>query len=833
MAVYTINRIAQMMHGKPAGDGKENIIDHILTDSRKLVFPERTLFFALEGSRRDGHLFIADLYQKGVRGFVVNKSFDIANYTGAGFIVVHNTLDALQVFVSSHRQQFNCPVIGITGSNGKTIVKEWLNHLLQSDYNIVRSPKSYNSQIGVPLSVWQMNENHQLGIFEAGISQPGEMEMLEKIIHPSIGILTNIGEAHSEGFINRHQKIREKLKLFIHCRALVYCRDDAELNAEVISLKANLKRGLDNNLQLFDWSRKPGATLQVTHIVQTKTGSIISAIYKSDEIQISIPFSDAASVENAVHCWCLLLYMGIKNEEINEQMMTLPHVAMRLEMKAGINRCSIINDSYSADLSSLNIALDFLLQQQQHQKHTVILSDILESGKQEKELYRQVANALKQKKVNRLIGIGQDISHYRHVFDDTGLDCSFYSGTTSFLEQFHPSQFRDESILLKGARVFEFERISKALEQKIHQTVLEINLSAITHNLKQYQQLLKPETKLMVMVKAFSYGSGTYEIANLLQFHKVDYLAVAYADEGVELRKSGISLPIMVMNAEENSFGPLTEYSLQPEMYSFDILRAFDAFLKSEGITDFPVHIKMDTGMHRLGFETKETDALCQFLTATASFRVQTVFTHLASSEDPLEDDYTKQQAAAFTASCNTLEKQLGYKFIRHAANTAAIVRHPALQMDMVRLGIGLYGIDSAASGMLDLKQVSSLKTTVAQIKKVKAGDTVGYNRKGKVERDSVIATIRLGYADGYPRRLSNGRGKVIIHGKPAPVTGNVCMDMTMVDISNVPEVKTGDEVIVFGNELPVTQLAQWAETIPYEIMTGISQRVKRVYFEE
>jgi alanine racemase len=432
-----------------------------------------------------------------------------------------------------------------------------------------------------------------------------------------------------------------------------------------------------------------------------------------------------------------------------------------------------------------------------------------------------------------MIGIGQGISQHRRVFEDAGLDCSFHSGTTSFLEQFHPSQFRDESILLKGARVFEFERISKSLEQKIHQTVLEINLSAIAHNLKQYQQLLKPETKLMVMVKAFSYGSGTYEIANLLQFHKVDYLAVAYADEGVELRKSGISLPIMVMNAEENSFGPLTEYSLQPEMYSFGILSEFDAFLKSEGITDFPVHIKMDTGMHRLGFETKETAALGRFLTGTASFRVQTVFTHLASGEDPLEDDYTKQQADVFTASCIALEKQLGYKFIRHAANTAAIVRHPALHLDMVRLGIGLYGIDSAASGKLDLKQASILKTTVAQIKKVKAGDTVGYNRRGKVERDSVIATITLGYADGYPRRLSNGRGKVIIHGKAAPVIGNICMDMTMVDISNVPGVKTGDEVIVFGNELPLTQLAQWAETIPYEIMTGVSQRVKRVYFEE
>jgi alanine racemase len=763
----------------------------------------------------------------------VSEPVNFNLFPDAYFISVNDTVEALQVLVCKHRQQFSYPVIGITGSNGKTIVKEWLYHLLQNDFKIIRSPKSYNSQIGAPLSIWQMDSSFDIGIFEAGISLPGEMENLERMIKPDVGVFTNIGEAHNEGFINLHQKIREKLKLFVHASALVYCRDNALLHDEIIDFRNNLLKEKQGKLQLFDWSRNADASLRIMSIEKKGNMSVIHGRYKEEETSITIPFTDDASVENAITCWSVLCCMGLASESTRKRTTNLLPVAMRLEMNQGINRCTIINDSYSADLSSLNIALDFLQHQQQHSRKTVILSDILESGKPEKELYQLVALSLKQKTVNRLIGIGQSISHYQKAFSEAGLETEFFPTTESFLEHYHPISFKDESILLKGARVFEFERINQLLEQKIHQTVLEINLSAVTHNLKEYQRKIHPETKIMAMVKAFSYGSGSFEIANLLQFHKVDYLAVAYADEGIELRKSGISLPIMVMNAEENVFPALTAYDLQPEIYSFDILQSFDSFLKSEAVTEFPIHIKLDTGMHRLGFESRDLDHLGLAIKNTDSFKVQTIFSHLVASEDPNEDEYTMKQAEEFTNACRKLEEKLGYSFIRHIANTAAIIRHPHLQLDMVRLGIGLYGINSAAGNMLSLKEVSTLKTTVAQLKKVKAGETVGYNRKGVLKQDSSVATIRIGYADGYPRRLGNGNGKVLIRGRLAPVIGNVCMDMTMIDVTGIPETAVGDDVILFGKDLPVTQLASWAETIPYELMTGVSQRVKRVYFEE
>ncbi len=833
MASYSIDTIARLMNGKLIPSPAHTLIEHLLTDSRKLVYPETSLFIALKGPRRDGHFFIPELYAKGLRHFVISERVNFQQFPEAYFISVNDTVESLQQLVSKHRQQFRYPVIGITGSNGKTIVKEWLNHLLEHDLRIIRSPKSYNSQIGVPLSVWQMDSSYELGIFEAGISQTGEMENLEKMIRPDIGVFTNIGEAHNEGFINLHQKIREKLKLLVHSQTLIYCRDNTELHDEIIAFRDNLLKEKQGRLQLFDWSMNADASLRILKIEMKAGYSTIQGLFKGEELWISIPFTDPASLENAITCWTVLLCMGLNSASIRERTKQLSPVAMRLEMKQAINRCTLINDSYSADLSSLNIALDFLQHQQQHKRRTAILSDILESGKPEKELYQRVALSLKQKKIDRLIGIGQSITRFHKLFEEAGLETSFFPTTEAFLEHFHPIGFKDESILLKGARVFEFERISLLLEQKIHQTVLEINLSAVTHNLKQYQQEIQPSTKIMAMVKAFSYGSGSFEIANLLQFHKVDYLAVAYADEGVELRKSAISLPIMVMNAEENVFPALTAFDLQPEMYSFEILAAFDEFLKSEGVTEFPIHLKLDTGMHRLGFETGNMDQLAKFIKSTDSFRVQTVFSHLVASEDPEEDDYTRKQAGEFINACKELEQKLGYSFLRHIANTAAITRHPQLQLDMVRLGIGLYGIDSGTENMLSLREVSTLKTTVAQIKKVKAGATVGYNRKGKVKQDSVIATIRIGYADGYTRRLGNGTGMVLIHGKLAPVIGNVCMDMTMIDITGIPEAVVGDDVILFGKDLPVSRLASWAQTIPYELMTGISQRVKRVYFEE
>ncbi|MEO6612065.1 MAG: alanine racemase [Chitinophagaceae bacterium] len=797
---YKISHIARIIQAEaPIND--DTVIEHLLLDSRKVYAPASSLFFALKGDRRDGHLFIADLYKKGVRNFVVSEKIDTMAYPGANFLLTRDTLKALQQLAGWHRQHFSVPVIGITGSNGKTIVKEWLYQLLHNDYNIVRSPKSYNSQIGVPLSVWQMNEQHTLAIFEAGISQPGEMDKLEKIIRPTIGILTNIGEAHSDGFSTAAQKEAEKRLLF--------------REAEQPPV-----------LELTGIKKQPGSTF-------------ISAKNKKDpahDISIGIPFTDDASIQNAVSCWQLMLMLGYDNAVIAGRMKLLTPVNMRLELKKGINHCSIINDSYSADLSSLEIALNFLDQQSGGTNKTVILSDFQQSGLPAGTLYQQILNSLKKYRVNRVIAIGTDISgQLRQLLNKPGeeLQPEFYTGTEDFIRAFRSTMFREETILVKGARTFAFEQIVQLLEQKVHQTVLEINLNAIVHNLKEYQKIVQPSTKVMAMVKAFAYGSGGAEIAGILQYHKVDYLGVAYADEGVELRKAGISLPVMVMNPEESAFEAITYHNLEPELYSFEMLHAFDKFLQQEGLQQYPVHIEIETGMNRLGFSVEEMEKLLSVLQSTVSFKVQSVFSHLAASEEKVEDSFTQEQFHLFEKASRELQTGLGYDFIRHIANSAGVVRHPQLQMDMVRLGIGLYGVDSANSGKLNLQTVATLKSTIAQLKQVKKGESVSYNRKTRVQKDSLIATIRMGYADGYPRRLGNGNGSIWLNGQLVPLVGTVCMDMFMVDVTGIPGVKEGDDVIIFGAPLPVQQLARWADTIPYEIMTGISQRVKRVYFEE
>jgi alanine racemase len=759
---------------------------------------------------------------------VVDANFtesDANKFPEATFLQVQDVLQALQSLAAFHRQQFDIPVIGITGSNGKTIVKEWLYQLLQQDQNIVRSPKSYNSQIGVPLSIWQMNGQHTMGIFEAGISMPGEMERLENIIKPGMGIFTNIGEAHSEGFESIAEKIKEKAKLFVNSKVIIYCKDEALVDEAILQLQQK------NRALLFSWGQHKDATLCISNIQVQPFNTVIKAVYKEKKISISIPFTNDAAVKNAITCWCVLLHSGITDELIQERMLQLKPVEMRLELKRGINNCSVINDSYSADITSLSIALDFLQQQQQHPKRTVIISDILQSGKTNDQLYKEVADILQQKNINRLIGVGTEILKHSELFN--GLtEKEFFNSTDEFLQKFPALHFHNESILLKGARLFEFEQISHLLEEKVHQTVLEINLNAITHNLNTYQQLLSPGVKLMAMVKAFSYGSGGFEIANLLQFHKVDYLAVAYADEGVELRKAGITLPIMVMNAEEVTYDLLVQHNLEPELFSFGILSTFEDYLMRNGIQNYPVHIKLDTGMRRLGFERKDIDELCNRLKSTSVLKIQSVFSHLAASDSALHDDFTNAQAKAFIEGCEKIQQITGYSFLRHIANTSAIHRHKNMQFDMIRLGIGLYGVDADQNIQQQLKNVTTLKTTISQIKKIKAGESVGYSRKGVATKDSVIATVRIGYADGYPRLLSNGVGKMKLHNSLVPVIGNVCMDMTMLDITGV-DAQEGDEVIVFGANLPVSELAALAQSIPYEILTGISQRVKRVYFEE
>lgn len=797
---YLVSHIARIINAE-ASVVSDTAIEHLLLDSRKIFSPASSLFFAIKGPRRDGHQFIPELYKRGVRSFVIDQRIEKELYPEASFLLVADTLAALQQLAAYHRKQFNIPVLGITGSNGKTIVKEWLYQLLHEDYNIVRSPKSYNSQIGVPLSVWQMNGQHTLAIFEAGISKPGEMEKLEKIIQPTIGVFTGIGEAHSEGFNSVEQKIQEKKTLF--------------KNAVVPSL------------------------VNVAKVEKANGNTIISASIDQPEnisITIEIPFVDDASVQNALTCLQVLLLLNIPHAAISQRMKRLQPVNMRLELKKGINHCIIINDSYSADLSSLEIALNFLDQQSIADKKTVILSDFLQSSLSDRTLYQQVLENLKKHKVSRFIGVGEKISaELRNLLleQESRLAIELYQSTDDFIHYFRSSSFKEEAILIKGARAFAFERIVQLLEQKVHQTVLEINLNAIAHNLKEYQRILKPSTKVMAMVKAFAYGSGGAEIAGILQYHKVDYLGVAYADEGVELRRSGIALPVMVMNPEESAFESVIDNNLEPEIYSFELLKSFDEFLQQQGLQQYPIHIEIETGMNRLGFAAEDIKRLCSILQSTLSFKVQSVFSHLAASEEAAQDEFTLRQFNIFDQASKELEEKLGYNFIKHISNSAAAIRHPQLQMDMIRLGIGLYGVDSSGSSALNLQTVATLRSTIAQLKYLKKGESVSYNRKGIVEKDSVIATIRIGYADGYPRRLGNGTGKVWLKGKLAPVIGTVCMDMFMADVTDIPDVQEGDDVIIFGNQLPVLQVAKWAETIPYEIMTGVSQRVKRVYFEE
>jgi Alr-MurF fusion protein len=827
---YTFTAITEILSKGKAEfrNPQREQVKYLLTDSRKIVSAANSLFFAIRGDRRDGHEFIPSLYEAGVRNFIVRNDKEVSSFSDVNYIVVEDTLKALQSLAAHHRRKFNFPVTAITGSNGKTIVKEWLYQLLREDHHIVRSPKSYNSQIGVPLSVWEMGETNDLGIFEAGISMPGEMPALERIILPYTGIFTNIGSAHDENFSGLSEKTLEKLRLFVHCKTLIYCKDYM-----VIKDAIDQADFLPPDLRFFTWSRKTKADLQIGRITREDNETEIQGIYKNSFLSIRIPFTDDASVENTIHCWAYMLFMNYRHEIIAERMLLLSPVAMRLEMKEGINNCSVINDSYNSDFGSLTIALDFLNQQKQHNKRTIVLSDILQSGRDEDSLYRDVAELLRQKKINRLIGIGPALTRQSGNFSG---DTKFYTHTDEFLREFDPSHFSGETILLKGARVFGFERISKVLQQKAHETVLEINLNAVIHNLNYYQARLNTNTKMMVMVKAFSYGSGSFEIANVLQFRHVDYLAVAYADEGMELRKSGITLPIMVMNPDEQSFDTMIDYNLEPEIYSFRILQHFtDAirrkFSPSEGNL-FPIHIKLDTGMRRLGFEEREINELVIRIRNSRYLKVVSLFSHIAASDEAVHDVYTREQAAMFARMADEISSHFDYPIMRHFLNSAGIIRFPEWQFDMVRLGIGLHGVAATAHEQQQLQFVSTLKTTISQIKSVKTGETVGYSRRGKVTRDSLIATVAIGYADGYNRKLGNGVGKMIVNSKICPVVGSVCMDMTMIDVTDV-EAREGDEVIVFGPGYSILDIARDLETIPYEILTSVSQRVKRVYYHE
>ena len=798
-------------------------IDWILTDSRSLCFPEETLFFALKTKRNDGHKYIADLYRRGVRNFVVSEvPSEASGFEHVNFLKVPNPLKALQRLAARHREKFQVPVIGITGSNGKTVVKEWLYQLLGSSRVVTRSPRSYNSQIGVPLSVWLMNERTEVGIFEAGISEMGEMETLKPIIQPTIGILTNIGGAHQENFPSLQDKCMEKLQLFKDCDVIIYNGDDEFVSSCVAKSLFTARE--------IAWSTKDAERpLFIEKILKDDTGTTVKYRYLGFFKEYRIPFIDDASIENSLHCLAAALYLMVSPEEIAERMLRLEPIAMRMEVKEGKNNCILINDSYNSDFVSLDIALDFMSRRTEDKgrKRTLILSDMLESGQTGKQLYKQIADLAHSRGVDHIIGVGEEISASANRFD---IEKHFFRTTTELLESGLLDTLRNEVVLIKGARTFHFDEITDLLELKVHETILEINLNALVDNLNYYRNKLKPETKMVCMVKASAYGAGSFEIAKTLEDQRVDYLAVAVADEGADLRKAGISSPIIIMNPEITAFKTMFDYRLEPEVYSFHLLDELIKAAEREGVTSFPIHVKIDTGMHRLGFAPDEVPRLVERLHRQTAVIPRSVFSHLVGSDADRFDAFTHQQIEAFDRASQMLQEGFKHKILRHICNTAGIERCPEAQFDMVRLGIGLYGIDPYSNRILH--NVTTLKTTILQIHDVPADETVGYSRKGVLARDSRIAAIPIGYADGLNRHLGNGHAYCLINGKKAPYVGNICMDVCMVDVTDI-DCKEGDKVVVFGDSLPVTVLSDILDTIPYEILTGVSNRVKRVYYQD
>jgi len=809
------------------GSDKKNIsdteINWLLTDSRSLSFPTESLFFAIHTPRNDGHKYIVELYNQNLRCFVVSEMLpEFEQCKDAVFLLVNDTLKALQTLVAAHRASFHIPVIGITGSNGKTVVKEWLYQLLHTDYRIVRSPRSYNSQIGVPLSVWALNETSELGIFEAGISEMQEMECLQPIIEPTIGIFTNLGDAHQENFSGLKQKCEEKLKLFKQAESLIYCSDNKLV--EICIAQSDFKG------KLISWGKSEKSVLQILQVEKSIYATTVILKYADADFSVIIPFADDASIENAIHCVAAMLHLGFKKDEISKRVLQLEAVAMRLEVKEGVRNCLIINDSYNSDLNSLGIALNFLNQQAtaKNLSKTLILSDILQSGQAAAELYKTVAKLVKNKDIQRIVGIGKEISKHTEVFQS--IEKYFFADTEEFLKSTLIREFQKEIILLKGSRRFHFEDISEKLELITHETILEVNLNALVDNLNYFRSKLKPETKVMCMVKAFAYGSGSVEVARTLQHHRCDYLAVAVADEGAELRREGIRIPIAVMNPEKGSFGMIFDHKLEPEIYSFRLLNAFIAAAEKLGLTDYPIHIKIDSGMHRLGFEPTDMEQLLTRLKIQNQVKVRSVFSHLSGADEAKFDAFTKQQIVSFTNCADQISGAFSHYIMRHILNSAGVERFPEAQFDMVRLGIGHFGISTLPD--VNLKQVCALKTIILQIKTVKAGETVGYSRKGLVNTDKRIAVIPIGYADGFDRKLGNGVGEVFINGKRAKVIGNVCMDLCMIDVTDI-EANEGDVVEIFGDNITISEVANWLNTISYEVLTSISRRVKRVYFQE
>lgn len=819
---YSLEKIASLIGAHCFGEGEAQI-DWILNDSRSLAFPESTLFFALRSQRNDGHKYIPDLYRRGVRNFVVAnlpENYE-QKYSDAHFLRVVSPLKALQRLAERHREEYDLPVVGVTGSNGKTVVKEWLYQLLSGSRNVTRSPRSYNSQVGVPLSVWLLNSRSEVGVFEAGISQPGEMSTLRAIIQPTIGVMTNLGPAHQENFSSLQEKCLEKLSLFKDCQVVVYEADDPVVSECV-----------DQSMLKGDhlaWSRRdPNSPLFIRDMRKEETFTTVNYTYLGTDGSYTLPFVDEASIQNSIHCLAVCLYLRLPAADIAARMSRLEPVAMRLEVKQGVRGCTLINDSYNSDINSLDIALDFMNRRPESRRRTLILSDILQSGMPVEELYAKVAEMVNRRKVDRIIGVGPDIMAQSQRFH---MDKMFFVSSEALLQSGMLDKLSNEVILLKGSRKFNFEAISEHLSLKVHETTLEVNLEAIVRNLNYYRSFMKPETKMVCMVKASAYGAGSVEIAKTLQDHRVDYLAVAVADEGADLRKAGITGNIIIMNPEMSTFNMLFQYDLEPEVYSFALLEALIKAAEKEGITNFPVHLKLDTGMHRLGFDPEhDLPALIDRLQHQTALLPRSVFSHFVGSDSPDFDAFSAHQFELFDKASRQLQEAFPYKILRHICNSAGIERFPERHLDMVRLGLGLYGIDPIDNRVLN--NVTTLKTTILQIHEVSPEDTVGYSRRGHLTRKSRIAAIPIGYADGLDRHLGCGHCYCLVNGQKAPYVGNICMDVCMIDVTDI-DCKEGDTVEIFGDHLPVTVLSDVLGTIPYEVLTSVSERVKRVYFQE
>lgn len=819
---YSLEKIASLIGAHCFGEGEAQI-DWILNDSRSLAFPESTLFFALRSQRNDGHKYIPDLYRRGVRNFVVAnlpENYE-QKYSDAHFLRVVSPLKALQRLAERHREEYDLPVVGVTGSNGKTVVKEWLYQLLSGSRNVTRSPRSYNSQVGVPLSVWLLNSRSEVGVFEAGISQPGEMSALRAIIQPTIGVMTNLGPAHQENFSSLQEKCLEKLSLFKDCKVVVYEADDPVVS-ECVD-QAMLKG------DHLAWSRRdPNSPLFIRDVRKEETFTTVNYTYLGTDGSYTLPFVDEASIQNSIHCLAVCLYLRLPAADIAARMSRLEPVAMRLEVKQGVRGCTLINDSYNSDINSLDIALDFMNRRPESRRRTLILSDILQSGMPVEELYAKVAEMVNRRKVDRIIGVGPDIMAQSQRFH---MDKMFFVSSEALLQSGMLDKLSNEVILLKGSRKFNFEAISEHLSLKVHETTLEVNLEAIVRNLNYYRSFMKPETKMVCMVKASAYGAGSVEIAKTLQDHRVDYLAVAVADEGADLRKAGITGNIIIMNPEMSTFNMLFQYDLEPEVYSFALLEALIKAAEKEGITNFPVHLKLDTGMHRLGFDPEhDLPALIDRLQHQTALLPRSVFSHFVGSDSPDFDVFSAHQFELFDKASRQLQEAFPYKILRHICNSAGIERFPERHLDMVRLGLGLYGIDPIDNRVLN--NVTTLKTTILQIHEVSPEDTVGYSRRGHLTRKSRIAAIPIGYADGLDRHLGCGHCYCLVNGQKAPYVGNICMDVCMIDVTDI-DCKEGDTVEIFGDHLPVTVLSDVLGTIPYEVLTSVSERVKRVYFQE